>query len=115
MVDGFYALYYTGKVSSGFGLIAIAKGIMSGVDAGGGTYDGDYTIDEDKQFFHGTLRLTIPAGMPLVTGTPPSTAPYTVPISISFPVDFSHQQPFLVKTPIGAVNLNMKKLKDIPA
>jgi hypothetical protein len=115
MVDGFYALYYTGKVSSGFALLAIMHGFISGVDAGGGVYEGDYTTDQENHLFKATLRLIIPAGMPLVTGAPASPTAYTVPIALSLPLDFSHsQQPILVRTPIGPVNLNIKKLREIP-
>ena len=30
MLDGFYALFYTGKVSSGFAMIVLRNGIVTG-------------------------------------------------------------------------------------
>jgi hypothetical protein len=63
MLDGFYALYYTGSVSSGFAMIVLRSGIVTGADAGGGLYDGNYAVNADKRTIEGTLKLTTPAGL----------------------------------------------------
>ena len=47
MNEGFYAIYYTGIASSGLGLLAFKSGTVVGVDAVGGTFDGQYSINEE--------------------------------------------------------------------
>ncbi len=41
MLNGFYSVYYTGGTGSGFGVIVLKDGIVTGVDVSGGLFDGD--------------------------------------------------------------------------
>jgi hypothetical protein len=74
-MDGFYAIYYTGRAGSGFGVLVLKGGVITGADASGGLYDGEYTVNQGKQMLEGTIKMTVPPGISLVTGVP--TAPYT--------------------------------------
>jgi hypothetical protein len=58
-MNGFYAVYYTGKAGSGFAIVVFKDGIIAGADASGGLYDGTYTISEDKHILEGTITMTV--------------------------------------------------------
>jgi hypothetical protein len=84
-MNGFYAVYYTGKTGSGFAVIVFKDGIITGADMSGGLYDGQYTISEDGRILEGTITLTVAPGVSLVTGAPVSHVSYTQQFPISFP------------------------------
>lgn len=115
MLNGFYALYYTGRTGNGFGVIALKDGIVTGTDVTGGLFDGEYTIHEDRGVFEGTIRMTVPPGVSLVTGTAPSQVSYMQEIPISFPLKIDPTHPVQVQTPTGPVNIVLKKLRDFPS
>ena len=115
MTDGFYAIYYTGKSSSGFGVMVFNKGIIAGADAAGIFYDGVYSTNQDKEILEGMIKMTIPPGVSLVTGAPVSQHSYVLEFPISLPLDLSQQEPFRIEIPTGPVNINIKKIRDFPA
>jgi hypothetical protein len=115
MVNGFHALYYTGRTGSGFGVVVFKDGIVTGADASGGLYDGEYTTNQDKQILEGKIKLTVPPGVSLVTGAPVTQQPYTQQFPISLPLDLNQPHPLQIQTPTGPVNLNLKKIRDFPS
>lgn len=115
MLDGFYALYYTGRTGSGFGVIVFKGGIVTGADVNGGVYDGKYTINDDQKIFEGAIKLTLPPGVPMVTGAAPSQTSYTQEFPISLPLDLDPTHPVQVQTPTGPVNIILKKIRDFPS
>jgi hypothetical protein len=116
MINGFYALYYTGKAGSGFGVVVFKDGIVTGADASGGLYDGEYTINQDKRIFEGTIKMTVPPGVSLVTGSPVTQHFYTQQFPISLPLDLDQlRAPIQVQTPTGPVNLKLQKIRDFSA
>jgi hypothetical protein len=115
MVDGFYAIYYTGLAGSGFGILVFVNGIISGVDLGGIRYDGEYTLPENTEMVEGTLKMSVPAGAILVTGGVPSTEPCTLEFPLSLPSGLGDGQPVELKLPTGPVNVVFRKLRDFPA
>lgn len=114
MLDGFYALFYTGKISSGFAMIVLRNGIVTGADVSGGLYDGKYTINADKLTVDGTMKLTMPPGIPLVTGAPASPQTSSQEFPFSLPADFN-EKTVQVQTPTGPVNLRFRKIRDFPS
>lgn len=114
-MEGFYAIYYTGKSGSGLGVLVLTNGILTGADASGGLYDGEYIINQVKGVLEGTIRMTIPPGVSLVTGAPATQQSQTLEFPISFPLDFNQQEPIQVKIPTGPVNVNLKRLRDLPS
>ena len=113
-MDGFYAIYYTGFAGSGFGIVVIAKGTISGADASGGTFDGEYEVDNGTGELDGEVRVNVAAGMPLVTGAAPQGQPYTFAIPMKMPSYLGGGDPITVNTPTGPVNVTFKKLREIP-
>lgn len=114
MVDGFYALYFTGTAGSGLAMIALMRGIVAGVDVGGVTYDGKYTVDESRGIIEGQLTLTAPPGTPLVTRTHPESTPATYHIPFSIPVNLEGHHIVRLETPTGPINARFKKIRDLP-
>ena len=115
MEEGFYAIYYTGVAGTGFGLFVLSKGVITGVDVGGGTYDGEYQVDRESGTLDGELKFNVPPGLPLVTGHPAQAEAFILKIPLKLPVNLGGEQPMTVQTPTGPVNVVMKKLRDLPA
>tara|TARA_B100000614_G_C14537347_1_gene488946 strand:+ start:464 stop:811 length:348 start_codon:yes stop_codon:yes gene_type:complete len=115
MEEGFFALYYTGVAGTGFGLFILSRGIITGVDVGGGTYDGDYRVDQAAGTLDGELKFNVPPGLPLVTGHPAQANSFTLSIPLKLPVNLGGEKPLTVQTPTGPVNVVVKKLRDLPA
>ena len=60
-MEGIYAIYFTGRVGSGSGLLLLKNGVISGADIAGGIYDGSYTL-EGMGALNANVRLTLPPG-----------------------------------------------------
>ena len=113
MLDGFYAVFFTGKVSSGFAMIVLRNGIVTGADVSGGLYDGKYTLNADKLTVDGILKVTTPPGVGLVTGAPATQQTSIQEFPLSLPVDL-HEKTVQVQTPTGPINLKFMKIRDFP-
>jgi hypothetical protein len=112
MTSGFYSIAYTGAVGTGFGLLAISKGVIAGVDVAGSTYDGTYV--ERSSLLDLKLTMRMPVGtIPVQTGVPLTEA-IDIPLELSLPNDFGAGKPLLVQMPIGPVNVIFKKVRDFP-
>lgn len=112
-MEGIYAMYYTGHLGSGEGLLMLKSGVVAGADAIGGIYDGSYTKEEG-----GTLnvhvRLTIPPGTALVTGGSAGQNPMVFEIPAQLPENFANGQAIALNTPTGPINIIFKKIRDLP-
>lgn len=114
MQDAFYAIYYTGQQGSGLGLLALKGGMVVGVDAVGGKFDGTYSVDTDKGVLSASIRMTVPANSFLVTGQPVRNQPYMVDLPIEVPLDLAGGAPIRLELPIGPLNIRFEKLRDFP-
>lgn len=113
MTEGFYSIFFTGVSGQGFGVIVLKDGTLVGADSAGGTYDGHYTIENEKQFLTGEVVLKAPPGIQLVTGAATGSEPASWTIPLSLPHDFGNGQPLSIKTPTGPINIIFRKLRDI--
>ncbi len=112
MISGFYSMAYTGAAGTGFGLIAISKGVIAGADVAGGLYDGTYI--EKPSTIDARLTMKIPSGaIPVQTGVP-LTEPMIVPFDVSLPSDLGDEKPLLVQMPLGPINVIFKRVRDVP-
>jgi len=110
----FYAIYYTGVAGSGFGIVSLFDGIILGVDAAGGKYDGKYFINDETSELEGDLHLEVPAGAHLVTGIPAQKESLTLNIPLKLSKDLGKEQPMLIETSSGPVNVIFKLLREFP-
>ncbi|GAA0288293.1 hypothetical protein [Rhodovulum strictum] len=109
IVEGFYAVYYTGIAGFGHAVLVINDGIVTGADATGGVYDGTYKVSASGSFSIEVV-LTVPAGTTLVTGqTLPDALRQTIIADLN--ASFANGQPVPLQTQLGPVNVIFKKLR----
>lgn len=115
VVDGFFSIAFTGNKGTGFGVLALHKGVVAGTDVGGASYDGSYSEDPVTHALNFDIRMNAPAGLtPVQTGIP-LAAPATVPIKASILEDeLTSERPMLLRTPLGPVNVLFRKIRDFP-
>jgi hypothetical protein len=112
-MEGIYAMYFTGSVSSGSGLLLLKRGVIAGADSAGGIYDGSYTAGE-MGTVNVNVRLTLPPGASMVTGTVAGARPLVMDIPARLPENFGNGQAIALNTPNGPINIIFKKLRDVP-
>jgi hypothetical protein len=93
-------------------MMVFFQGTIAGADMSGGSYDGTYHQTDDGGLV-GKVRMKVPAGVPLVTGTKPATEPYAVDFDISLPSDMGGEKPVLLTLPTGRVNAIFRKVRDL--
>jgi hypothetical protein len=115
MLDGIFRIAYTGTTGRGLGILVFHKGFVVGADTGGGTYDGSYTENPETRALDLFITLSLPAGAePVMTGIPLSVA-MNLPIRASLrQEDIDSDQPTLVQTILGPVNVLFKNIRDFP-
>ena len=115
MINGFYAIYYTGVTGSGLGVLAINNGIIVGADMVGGRYDGTYKQSAIAGDYDAKVRIVIPPGSSLVTGALAGPQPLYMDVVMTLPENLGGEQPIRIETPTGPVNVIFRKLRDYPA
>jgi hypothetical protein len=80
--DGFYRIDYEGSADVGAGAFALVRGKIAGLDVGGLTYTGSYSLDGKDVV--GTVAAKAPPGATLVTGSTagPTGASFEVAIRV---------------------------------
>ena len=112
MIDGFYAIYYTGVSGSGLGVLALHNGIIIGADMFGGRYDGTYKQSTTPDAYDIAVRITVPPGAPLVTGALAGPHPFYMDVTTTLPEDLGGEQPIRIETSTGPVNVIFRKIRD---
>jgi hypothetical protein len=59
-IDGFYRFVYAGRAGSGLGLVALHGGKVTGVNGGGGEYDGQYSQEADTGALTILVAILVP-------------------------------------------------------
>ena len=108
-MEGFYAVYYTGVAGFGHAVLALKDATITGADATGGVYDGNFSTSENGGL-EIEVELTVPAGATLVTGQTLSED-FSQKITAKLGADFTNGEPVPVQTPLGPVNAIFKKLR----
>ena len=113
MVEGFYAITFRGYSDWGTGMLVLFNGIVAGADIGGVTYDGFYTSNDEA--IEIALTLTVPPGTHLVQGIPAQSHQYSFKLETKIDLrTWSLQQPILIQTAYGPVNVLFKKVRNFP-
>ena len=112
MIDGIYSMTFRGATSWGVGMMVLLRGKVSGADAGGVVYDGQYSETTTELILDVTMR--VPPGGLLVQGTPARATAYDVPFKTSIPKNAIDQAlPVLVQLPPGPVNVIVRLLRQL--
>ncbi len=93
-------------------MLALHQGRVIGADAAGAIYDGSYSENTETGGADIVVTLRAPAGTWLVQTGIPSPVPVELPIVVHIPLDFESRT-LLVQTPVGPVNVAIKKLRDL--
>ncbi len=114
MREGFYSIIYAGTGGDmGFGMIALDNGRFIGADVVGGLYDGEYAFNPRTDLIEGTITMTVPAGVVLVTGTAPQPEEWKFDFPVAFPRE-TPETPVRVDLPTGPVNVIIKFVRSFP-
>ena len=114
MKEGFYSITYTGETGDwGLGIIVLDTGIVIGVDAAGGRYDGTYVFNPKTDLLEASIKMTVPPGVTLVQGVPSRDKEWSFEFAAAFPRETS-ETPVLVQTPFGWVNVFFRYLRGFP-
>lgn len=116
-MEGIYHISFIGQVDFGCGVLEIRRdGEIRGGDVAGVKYEGRWLYVDDGAHIDFSMRMTIPPGVPLVTGAPPEeqeTEPFMRHREL--PKDFGNGSPVLIETPSGPVGVVFHKILDTNA
>lgn len=110
--DGFYAGYMSGSEGPGFAMFVFSKGVIVGADPLGVLFDGSYTVLADDSVT-GVVTVSVPSGGTVIQGASAGPGGLSYEVPISFPSNALDLDYLALKTPLGPVNLRMKKLRGI--
>jgi hypothetical protein len=110
--EGIYAGYMSGSDGQGFALFIFSDGIIAGSDPLGVNFDGTYELMDDGSL-KGSVTVSVPSGGTVIQGASagPAGLKYTVPVA--FAADALTADFIELETPLGPVNLRMKKLREL--
>jgi hypothetical protein len=110
LIDGIYLVLFRGSVDWGTGMLVMRRGVLTGADQAGVLFDGTYQ-DQGFQVLI-DLHMTVPAGVPLVQGSPAQPFEYKVRANLRIPrAAFDHAVPALLEMPPGPVNAIFRRLR----
>ncbi len=111
--NAIYATYLTGKAGTTEALLVFQNGIIAGTDQGYSQYDGEYCLAPDHQNIVGSIKISIPAGVPTITGVLSAERPFAFDVPFEFPVELDPDTFYRIETPTGPVNAKFKKLRTL--
>ncbi len=68
MREGFYKVEYEGMLGYGVGVLVLDTNMVIGADSAGGTYDGRYEWNVQKEQFETNITVYVPEGVQTVQG-----------------------------------------------
>lgn len=111
-MDGIYSLIFRGLTDWGMAVLVLRHGLVCGADLHAVQIDGVYSVTAEALTVN--VTITVPPGVALVQGTPAQPTTYQFPISASFPLGhIGTSNPTLVNTPVGPLNILLRKLRDL--
>lgn len=112
-MDGFYSAHMTGSEGQGFALFVFRAGTIVGADPLGVSFDGSYEISSDQTQISGSVTVRVPPNGLVIQGltTGPDGLVYSV--LLDFPVDFGSLPFVRVETPLGPINLRLRKIRTL--
>ena len=111
-MEGIYTMTFRGAADWGMGMLVLRGGTVTGADMAGGLYDGRYIELSEALVLE--MKMTVPAGVALVQGTPPQDESYD--LNFSFEVSkraIENSEPVLVILPPGPINVIVKRLRSL--
>lgn len=110
--DGFYTAYMSGRDGQGFAIFVLYNGIISGADPLGVNFDGTYEVLQDASL-NGRLFVSIPPGSTVIQGVFSGSSGMQYDFPIVFAPNALSLDYLELQTPLGPVNMRIKKLREI--
>jgi hypothetical protein len=111
-INGFYAGYFAAAAGEGVAIFVLRNGILTGVDAGGITYDGTFEEASQGEFVV-EATVKIPPLVPSIIGITGGEQGTSYSIEFKLPSSFLDQPFIRIETPGGPVNMRWVKLRDL--
>ena len=113
MREGFYKVDYLGVTGTGSGVLVLDTGMVVGADVTGGTYDGEYGWNEQKQHLDMKVSVWIPEGVSVVQGVTAPSGGLRFEVRCAFPREPDNQG-IIADTDLGPVALRIHFLRSFP-
>lgn len=110
-VEGIYSGYMTAAEGNGFSMFVFYNGVVSGADPLGVSYDGTYAQKGDV--CSARVRVKVPSEAVVIQGASAGPAGMEYELGLDLPADFATRDFFRVDTPLGPVNLRLRKLRGL--
>jgi hypothetical protein len=110
--NGIYAAYMTGAEGNGFAMYIFHDGKIVGSDPLGVLFDGTYSVSTDGALA-GKVKVSIPPNGSVIQGVTAGPSGMTYEVDVAFEGDLEKVDFIRLDTPLGPVNLKMKKLRSI--
>jgi hypothetical protein len=111
--EGFWLVEYRTQFGEGIGVIVLDTGEVIGGDNAGGTWDGNYGVDENgKLMANFTVNLP-PNVFSTVTGHC-SPSGFSESYSVELPKTMGDPRTYQLKTGLGVIDVTFKKVRDFP-
>ena len=110
--DGFYAAYMSGSNGQGFVVFVFSAGVIVGADPLGVNFDGVYKDLEDGSL-EGNVTVTVPGGGTVIQGASAGPAGFQYDVPLSFASNALEVDFIRMSTPLGPVNVRLRKLRDL--
>jgi hypothetical protein len=111
-INGFYAVYLSGKTGQGFAMLILRNGQIVGADASGVTLDGQYIYGTDDGYV-AKLTVKTPANVQLLQGGLTGPRGTTYDLNIPLPLDFTSRDFVRIETPLGPVNARFVRVRSL--
>jgi hypothetical protein len=112
MLDGIYSMVFRGAADWGMGMLVLQGGQVTGSDASGVLYDGNY--EERGSDIELQVIMTVPPGVTLVQGTPARSTSYAIPVRLTMSKSsLENNEPVLLPLAPGPVNVIFRRLRSL--
>jgi len=111
-INGFYAGYFSAAAGEGVAIFVFRNGVLTGVDAGGFSYDG--TLEETSGGnFAVVATIRIPPHAPSIIGITGGEHGTNYSVEFKLPSSFLDKPFIRIETPNGPVNMRLVKIRGL--
>ena len=111
-IDGFYAVYMSGKHEQTFAMLVFTRGQIVGADAYGFVFDGHYS-ERSGDTISVSLLLKAPPNAAFIQGGVAGPHGEEEKVNFEIPIDFTSREFIRIEMPRGPVNARLVKLRDM--
>ncbi len=92
-------------------MFVFLNGVVSGVDPLGVKFDGTYRALDTH--YEAVIKVAIPSGGTVIQGASAGSGGMTYEVNLNLAFDFSEVDYIRIDTPLGPVNLRLRKLRKL--